>query len=606
MNVKWKTSALMDDIPLRYKFLIILLGVLIPIISINTLFYLQTSKNAETREAENLQISVERAGYDFMQMVNECVAIGNTVAADRTLNEMLDYNYADYDEYYENYDNVLRDRLRQYSNLHSYILWLGVYTTNPTIQSGNSYFVLQDSDKNSEWYQKIAGSKEKVLLTSYLDTNPMYPNQKKVYISIIRKMDNYPGLLKHTKYLRIDLRLDSLKELFAKERDYMTLKLIDDKNRIVLASDQSHDDAGDSQLLSLPVESGASGDGAIKDIIRPLGPANYTQGWNLVGTPERKDISGELRHILRFILILALITTLIPAILFVVILRSYNLRVKQLYKHMKLVNYERFETIHMYEGKDEIGGLLRSFNMMTEKIRNLINDVYKLEIQKKDLELERVRAELNYLQSQVDPHFLFNTLNAVLVICKKYKYEQVTDIIRNLAQILRRLLSWKDDLVTIEEEVMFIEMYLQIEKFRFQDRFSYELDVDPGLMKYRIPKMSIQALVENSCKHGLQSVKGARLIRIGIHRSYENLIITVEDNGIGMNKDKLDWINRNLHSDDDTGKNIGLRNVYKRLKVYYDGQAKLVIESDPYVRTAIVIQIPLNQVQAQAGGEIHV
>ncbi|WP_152401511.1 sensor histidine kinase [Paenibacillus cellulositrophicus] len=606
MNVKWKTSALMDDIPLRYKFLIILLGVLIPIISINTLFYLQTSKNAETREQENLQISVERAGYDFMQMVNECVAIGNTVAADRTLNEMLDYNYADYDEYYENYDNVLRDRLRQYSNLHSYILWLGVYTTNPTIQSGNSYFVLQDSDKNSEWYQKIAGSKEKVLLTSYLDTNPMYPNQKKVYISIIRKMDNYPGLLKHTKYLRIDLRLDSLKELFAKERDYMTLKLIDDKNRIVLASDQSHDNAGDSQLLSLPAESGASGDGAIKDIIRPLGPANYTQGWNLVGTPERKDISGELRHILRFILILALITTLIPAILFVVILRSYNLRVKQLYKHMKLVNYERFETIHMYEGKDEIGGLLRSFNMMTEKIRNLINDVYKLEIQKKDLELERVRAELNYLQSQVDPHFLFNTLNAVLVICKKYKYEQVTDIIRNLAQILRRLLSWKDDLVTIEEEVMFIEMYLQIEKFRFQDRFSYELDVDPGLMKYRIPKMSIQALVENSCKHGLQSVKGARLIRIGIHRSYEDLIITVEDNGIGMNKDKLDWINRNLHSDDDTGKNIGLRNVYKRLKVYYDGQAKLVIESDPYVRTAIVIQIPLNQVHAQAGGEIHV
>jgi two-component system sensor histidine kinase YesM len=596
----------MDDIPLRYKFLIILLGVLIPIISINTLFYLQTSKNAETREQENLQISVERAGYDFMQMVNECVAIGNTVAADRTLNEMLDYNYADYDEYYENYDNILRDRLRQYSNLHSYILWLGVYTTNPTIQSGNSYFVLQDSDKNSEWYQKIAGSKEKVLLTSYLDTNPMYPNQKKVYISIIRKMDNYPGLLKHTKYLRIDLRLDSLKELFAKERDYMTLKLVDDKHRIVLASDQSHDATDDSQLLTFPIESGVAEDGAIKDIIRPLGPANYTQGWNLVGTPERKNINGELRHILRFILILALITTLIPAILFVVILRSYNLRVKQLYKHMKLVNYERFETIHMYEGKDEIGGLLRSFNMMTEKIRNLINDVYKLEIQKKDLELERVRAELNYLQSQVDPHFLFNTLNAVLVICKKYKYEQVTDIIRNLAQILRRLLSWKDDLVTIEEEVMFIEMYLQIEKFRFQDRFSYELDVDPGLMKYRIPKMSIQALVENSCKHGLQSVKGARLIRIGIHRSYEDLIITVEDNGIGMNKDKLDWINCNLHSDDDTGKNIGLRNVYKRLKVYYDGQAKLVIESDPYVRTAIVIQIPLNQVHAQAGGEIHV
>ncbi|PQP90050.1 hypothetical protein [Paenibacillus sp. AR247] len=161
MNVKWKTSALMDDIPLRYKFLIILLGVLIPIISINTLFYLQTSKNAETREQENLQISVERAGYDFMQMVNECVAIGNTVAADRTLNEMLDYNYADYDEYYENYDNVLRDRLRQYSNLHSYILWLGVYTTNPTIQSGNSYFACRTAIRTASGIKKSPGAKKK-------------------------------------------------------------------------------------------------------------------------------------------------------------------------------------------------------------------------------------------------------------------------------------------------------------------------------------------------------------------------------------------------------------------------------------------------------------
>ncbi len=602
MKGKRKPSAIINDVPLKYKFLFIyLLCVLVPILTINALFYVQISRNVDARERGNLEISVDRVVYDLMQIVNECVAISNTVAADRTFNEMMDYAYPDNEAYYEAYDNVLRDKMRQYSNLHSYIYWMGVYTTNPTIQNGGSYFVLSGSDKESEWYHKISSGADNVLLTSYRGTNPLNPPQQEVFVSLIRKLDSFTGQ-PYRKYLRIDLRLNNVQELFQKERDYLRFKLVDGQNRVVLESDHSYYSLDKNDLLNVNTDDGQSS----KQIVRSLGSAGYTKGWKLIGTPEGKEINHEMSHALRVSLIFAVLTIIIPTLLMIFILQSYNLRVRLLYKHMKLVKYEHFENIDMYEGKDEIGGLIRSFNLMTEKIRNLINDVYKLEIQKKDLELERVRAELNYLESQVDPHFLFNTLNAILVICKKYKYEEVTDVIRNLALILRRLLSWKDDLITVEEEISFIEMYLQIEKFRFQSRFTYDIDIDPAVLNCRIPKMSVQALVENSCKHGLQSVKGARKIHVSASMNDAGLIIVVTDNGKGIEKEKLDWIESHLQSEQDSSKNIGLRNVYKRLMMYYDGRAGFTIESTEYERTAITIQIPIDLAMAPKVEGSHV
>ncbi|WP_019909421.1 sensor histidine kinase [Paenibacillus sp. HW567] len=597
-----KPSAIVNDIPLKYKFLFIyLLCVLVPILSINALFYVQISRNVDARERENLEISAERVVYDFMQIVNECVAISNTVAADRSYNEIMDYTYPDNEAYYEAYNNVLRDKLRQYSNLHSYIYWMGVYTTNPTIQSGGSYFVLSDSDKESEWYRKISSGTDKVLLTSYQGINPLNPPQQEVFVSLIRKLDSFTGQPYH-KYLRIDLRLSSVQELFQKERDYLRFKLLDDQSRIVLESDHSYYSLDKNVLLNVDTDDSQSS----KQIVRTLGNAGYTKDWRLIGTPEGREVNHEMSRALRVSLIFALLTIIIPTLLMIVILQSYNLRVRLLYKHMKLVKYEQFESIDMYEGKDEIGGLIRSFNLMTEKIRDLINDVYKLEIQKKDLELERVRAELNYLESQVDPHFLFNTLNAILVICKKYKYEEVTYVIQNLALILRRLLSWKDDLITVEEEISFVEMYLQIEKFRFQSRFTYDIDIDPAVLNCRIPKMSVQALVENSCKHGLQSVKGPRKIHVYATKNDAGLMIVVTDNGKGIGKEKLEWIESHLQSEQDSGKNIGLRNVYKRLMMYYDGRARFTIESTEYERTSIIIQIPMDLTMVPKVEDSHV
>lgn len=159
-------------------------------------------------------------------------------------------------------------------------------------------------------------------------------------------------------------------------------------------------------------------------------------------------------------------------------------------------------------GSDEIGELAVHFNTMSARLEDLIEDVYVLELQQKSLELERVCAELKYLQAQIDPHFLFNTLNGMLVMCIRNGYTELADVVRALAKIMRRMTDNSRDTVLLSEEIEFVRMVLQIEHFRFGDRLEYELCIDEAALNCTVPIMAVQGLVENACKHGIQPMSG--------------------------------------------------------------------------------------------------
>jgi len=240
---------------------------------------------------------------------------------------------------------------------------------------------------------------------------------------------------------------------------------------------------------------------------------------------------------------------------------------------------------------------------MAAQIESLINDVYKLEINQKDMELERIRAEMKLLQSQVNPHFLFNTLNALLVVSAKNGYSEVTDIIRNLSQLLRRMLSWSDAAVPLQDELHFTEMYLKIEKFRFADRFDYRFSIEEEAASCLVPKMCIQPLVENACKHGLQAVKGQRVIRIEARRTDAYLYVQVEDNGKGMDEERLVEIRSLMNGSLDTDENVGMRNVYS-VAAPLRGRVDFYIDSGPNEGTRIGFRIPA--LSADEGGRRRV
>jgi len=591
-----------NDISLNYKFsLIYLLCVLLPIITINIMFFEQVSRNIQVREERNLQITMDRAVRELKDTLLGAVTLSHSISVDRSFYEKLDAEYEDTVAYYESLNSGLRDKMTPFLSAYPYVDTIGIYTDNPTIESGGHYFFLSESVRSSVWYIRMQEVGGPIGLFVHREQDPMNSEKKKTYFSVVREMNEYPIYNTYRKWLKIDISIAKIEQLLNQDKMDLNLSLIDPYGRVVFASNRPK--LTEKEDFPIYDKGGTEDEGNSLVFERPLGQANYFAGWKLIGTADPHLISAALFESRKFIWGVAIISTFVPTALIIIILRSYNDRIKRLLRHMTKVKNGKFDLIETMEGKDEIGGLIRSFNMMTTKIHSLIHDVYELEIQKKDLELESVRAEMNLLQSQMNPHFLFNTLNALLVVSAKNKYADITEIIRNLSLLLRRMIDWSEDLVPLREELHFTEMYLQIEKFRFSDRFNYTIRIDDGAELLPVPKMCVQTLVENACKHGLQAVKGMRQIRIDVKIVSTYMIVEVEDNGIGMSPEQLVAIKQRVRETRGNGESIGLRNVYQRLRLYYDDRVDFRIDSEPDSGTKVMFRMPI-RAQIQERGEL--
>ncbi|CAK4854424.1 unnamed protein product [Aphanomyces euteiches] len=257
-----------------------------------------------------------------------------------------------------------------------------------------------------------------------------------------------------------------------------------------------------------------------------------------------------------------------------------------------MVKTQNFEVIKHMESKDEIGQLTVEFNRMTLQIKSLIDDVYIADIQKKDLELKRKQAQLHALQSQINPHFLFNALETIRMRSLMKHEEETAKIIKNMAKIFRRSLTWGKDWVTIREEMDLILCFLEIQKYRFGDKLDYTIEVDEAAYDCRIPKMTFLPFVENASIHGIESVKGNGRIDMQVKLENDFLIYTLRDNGIGFAAELLQKLLTYLENEDDMGESVGIKNVYYRLKMYYGDTADFQIESGHGQGTTIRIKLP--------------
>ncbi len=593
MKTKPRILSKVNDIPLTIKFLIIyVVCILTPIILINVAFLEKFYTVVTQREENNYNISMERAKNDINTLIEGGIAASHSISTDATIYDLLDANYENVGEYYDIYNSTLRNRLSMYSVAYNYITNIGLYVDNPSIRPGGTYFYIDKSIKNTPWYKDLSESNEQVIIRTYLGTTNSAPVRPIQYLSILRSSKNNHSLGSREKILKVDISLDKVFTIFNRERDFMSLYLLDPQNTIVCSTTGRN---GQSNIDVLQKLSNRSLGQENMVLETHLGSASYFKGWKLIGVTNRERISDSVGDTLSFVLIFAFISILISSLLMFIIVRSYNYRLKKLSKHMLKFKDGKFDLIDINEGEDEIGGVIRNFNLMAARINTLINDVYKLELQKKSLELERVRAEINFLQSQMNPHFLFNTLNAILVVSIKNNYTEIVDVIKYLSKTLRRLLSWKDDLVTIEEELSFTEMYLKIEKFRFCDKFQYEINVNETLLDYKIPKMSLQPLVENACKHGIQAIKEVGIININIEMCESGLLVRVKDNGSGMEQYTLMELMENIKSEVELSGSIGLRNVYRRLRLYYGEDVAFNIESRINAGTTIYFTVPFEK-----------
>jgi two-component system sensor histidine kinase YesM len=264
--------------------------------------------------------------------------------------------------------------------------------------------------------------------------------------------------------------------------------------------------------------------------------------------------------------------------------------IKVLIANMKKVEKGVFEADFESLGNDEIGMLGRHFKLMISKINELIEREYKLEIENKS-------SQLRVLQSQINPHFLYNAFQSIGTLALKLKAVQVYSLLNSLSNIMRYSMNMKDDIVPFLAEVNHVKSYLNLQKQRFDEQFEFELNIEKSVEEVLVPKMILQPIVENCFKHGFdQQLEKATIVITARGEHDHHLCISIEDNGVGVNDHDLEKLRREL-SDGGSDVNrksagIGLKNIYDRLRIYYSNQVEMDVYSSEEGGFTVTIIIP--------------
>jgi two-component system sensor histidine kinase YesM len=241
-------------------------------------------------------------------------------------------------------------------------------------------------------------------------------------------------------------------------------------------------------------------------------------------------------------------------------------------------------------GSDEIGILGYRFQQMIERINHLITREYKLE-------LENKTNQLKVLQSQINPHFLYNALQSIGTVALKNKVPQIYSLITHLSKIMRYGMNMEEDLVPLRKEINYTNAFLLLQKERFGENLDYTVDVDENVQEVQVPKMILQPIIENYFKHGFDSREGVGSIRLKCCRENDEIVIKISDNGIGVTENRLNEIYEHFKDEalNKKGKetNIGLKNVYVRLKLYYNLQADLKLENQEEGGFMVTMRLPI-------------
>ena len=240
----------------------------------------------------------------------------------------------------------------------------------------------------------------------------------------------------------------------------------------------------------------------------------------------------------------------------------------------------KLECLEIDSTEKEICTLVDAYNMLIQKIEILLKQQYSLG-------KEKQQAELMALQSQINPHFLYNTLEMVNWMAERNEKENVQTVIQKMSTFYRLVLSKGKDIVTIREELALCETYLTIQQMRFQGRIQYERDVDDEILDYLIPKITLQPFVENAILHGIiASIEGRGTLSINGWEEDGRIILAVMDDGAGMAEEDREKSNSK-------GSHYGMKNIGLRLSVYYQEDIKIEVESTKGVGTCVSINIPM-------------
>lgn len=568
-----------NNMKLKHKLVIsYVLVVMIPVLIIGvgvTYYFRQQAMDQAIQQAQN---NVDRIKNQTMTLLRVPTDISNLLMFNNEVKEIANTRYKNMLELTRSYHSftLFEEYLQQYRELYA----IRIFAYNPTLVNNYEFVPVDEQIQDTVWFKEAIDSTS--IGWFYAPTTDEYPADT---LSLVRGIP-FPEY-QSRGVLMVLINRDELNNILSQE-PFNTM-IVDSQGYIVAAKDTSL--VGSTfASLDMGVDLSAQKKGLIEAdvenepsniIVDELIPSSSMNGFRIVSIFTTESIVSKANQISLIGMMFIVLVLVFAMALVYVISRLTTNRLRRLSRQINRLAMGDLTVVSHVDGNDEIGQLSRQFNNMVTSINELMTKVVETSEQNNRLAIAQKEIKLKMMASQINPHFLFNALESIRMKAHIRGEAEIANIVRLLGKLIRRNLEIGSGKTTIKAEIEMVRSYLQIQKFRYEDRLNFELTIEEGLDKVEIPPLIIQPLVENAIVHGLENKEEGVTVEVTIYEKDDLVHCTIQDNGAGIRPERLKEVMNSITGLEEEEKSrIGMRNVHQRLTLSYGEEHGLAITSE--------------------------
>ena len=575
-----RMKSVQTTITLSFSALMVVAVLIFMLIAIN-----YTSDSIYENAVNYMNQIIKQVNYDLDSYVGFLKNISYIVSTNEDVSNYL-FNEEQTDEELNGEKERILTQFKTILDSRADIYNIAVVADNGrnVLNYGDDDFTKYIDIKNQEWYKNALESKSGISVSPSHVQNAIEDCYKWV-ITLSKALPNY-NTGKNEGVFFVDLNYNAISDLCSNNignKGYIFL--MDEEGNIIYHPKQQLIYGGlleenIEEILSSEEDFFISGD-KIYTVSKSV-----ETGWITVGTISAAELFENNKQVQGMYLLVAGALLICVLIVSSIIAKQITKPIKKLSKSMSMVEHGEFDKASVPITDDnEIGMLSRSFNVMTEKIHTLMEqNIYEQE--------EKRKNEMKALQAQINPHFLYNTLDSIIWMSEAGKNEEVVLMTSALAKLLRQSISNDRAKVTVSEEINYVKSYLTIQKMRYKDKLEFSINVSPEIMNVKIIKFALQPLVENAIYHGLKYKETKGNLIIEGYKEGEKAVLVVKDDGIGMDEETLKHIFDGSQKGNKSN-GVGVPNVQKRIQLYFGPEYGITYRSRKGEGTEVTVTVPL-------------
>ena len=557
-----------ENVSIFSKFIIFsLLIVAVPILLLNIVFYVNIQNVYEMHLNETYAIVANK----YLSGVNYKLSIYESLMENITMNNVVLDMLTKQDTYKQKdivdigkkfsaeINSILSGKTR--SEIHR----LTIYAMNEEFPSDGIYISNISYVKHTQWYQEItAGSKNTVFISMPIE------GSDENTVSIIKRVYNRDSKEKTLYIMKLDLLAS---QIFSTAEDFsseLVVNSFDGSHNLVFASKGQIIDSKSHKYIKLSSE---------------LYEKNLPPNWEVQLAFSNLALSNYLREYNFLIVFSNIVLILFLTVGIIIFARLITRRLGKLVRKIENVDSEPIDLGEPLGGRDEIAVIDQQLSFMVARVNTLIEENYKRELEKRE-------ANIRALQFQIQPHFLYNTLESINQIAAFYKCPEICTISQNLGEMYRYSINEnKGDYVQFKEEFQHVCNFVRIQEVRFPDLFQFFYDIPEEITDMYMLRFIMQPIVENAFKHALVECGGDFEIVAGTEDGC--LVIHINDTGVGITEEVIEDLNETINAVKSSSKSIGMRNVNQRIKLTHGEKYGISINSRVGIGTSVIIRLPI-------------